>query len=143
MGEKSDFRGKREEYKDTLTNGNSSGGNAAAPKKGKNGTTNKKLQKNKALGKQIKCKLKAAMYEVAMVLKKKEFKSIDQAAQKSITVLNKKLKIYEKKAENAATGEDIDCTIEQVSEKAKEAVQAAGLVDKMIAAQIAFAAMQK
>ena len=80
-------------------------------------------QKNKHLGKSINSKLKPAMYEIAIVLKKKEFKSIDQAAQKSITDLKKKLTLYEKKAENAAqTGEDIDCTIEQVSEKVKEAI---------------------
>jgi len=144
VGSKSDFEGRRKEYKDTLSNGNSSGGNAAAPKKGTNGAADRKLQRNKALGKSICSKIKPGMWDIASVLKKKEFKSIDQATQKSITDLNKKLKLYEKKAENATqTGEDIDCTLEEVLEKVKEAIHAAGLVDKMIGTQIALAAMQK
>ena len=84
------------------------------------------------------------MYEVVIRLKKKEFKSIDQPARKSITDLKKKLTSYEKKAQTALSeGNDMDITFEQVSEKVKQAIAAAGLVDKMIETKIALAAMQK
>jgi len=136
--EKSNLRGKREEHKDTLTNGCPSGGHATAQKK----NADLKLKNNRGLAKKIKDKLKSAMYEIANVMKKKEFKSIEQSAQKSVTDLKKKLTSYEKKAETALSdGNDMDITYELVCEKVKQAIAAAGLVDNMIDTKIAFAAM--
>ena len=92
-----------------------------------------KQKKNKILGKQIKDKLKGAMYEIAKVQGNKEFKSIDALAQKNIIVKKKKLMSYEKKANLAIEGKDIDCTIDEVAVKVKEASNAVALVDKLIA----------
>ena len=62
----------------------------------------------------------------------KEFKSIDDLAQKSIIDKKRKLTLYEKKANLAIDGKDIDCTIDEVAEKVKEASHAVALVDKLI-----------
>ena len=103
-----------------------------------------KQKKNKILGKQIKGKLKGAMYEVANVLKKKDFQHIDKAAQKSIKDVKKKLWKYEKQANDAiAFGADIDCTIEEVSGTAQEARSAARRVEKLIDAHAALASISK
>ena len=83
------------------------------------------------------------MYEIANVLKNKDYKNIDKAAQKSITdSKKKKLTNYEKKAKAATpTGADIDCTLDQVTVTVKDSNRAVELVNKLIETQAALAAI--
>ena len=93
----------------------------------------RKQQKNKSLGKQITNKLSSTMYEIQKVLKNKDYKNINKAAQKSIADSKKKLMNYEKQAKAATSeGKDIDCTLDQVAVAVKEASHAVTLVNKLI-----------
>ena len=90
-------------------------------------------QNNRLKGYEILNELKVAMYENARVCIKRDFKEIDEAAQKSIKDVQKKLKEYEEKANHAISfGATIDCTIEEVSGAAQEARSAARRVEKLI-----------
>ena len=104
----------------------------------------RRQENNKKLGKRIINKLSAVMYEIAAVLKNKDFIQIDNKAQKSITDSKKKLTNYEKKAHAAmSSGEDIDITLDQVAQTVKEASHAVGLVNTLLSTQVALAAIGK